>query len=169
MFSDIPCSLVHVDRPAVGSATKRSWHDVEAPGAASNVPDLPRRILFSAAALRASTASLSFKDVTKWVKVDVSGISKDASCCICLCSFEESDVDEPCIRFGSCTGHYFHLSCVNTGSFFRNGFVKCPVCTNIYGKVFPTALWSASTHRNPWPRPSLGANPLFVDASSALY
>mmetsp|Transcript_22195 Transcript_22195/g.53249 ORF Transcript_22195/g.53249 Transcript_22195/m.53249 type:complete len:350 (+) Transcript_22195:81-1130(+) len=94
------------------------------------------RIVYTIAALKASSKGLSFKEVTQWVEAKGADIAAGDACCICQCDFENDPAaPDPFIRFGQCLGHHFHLSCVDNTSLFQGGFVKCPVCSTTYGQI----------------------------------
>eukprot|EP01122_Echinamoeba_exundans_P006298 TRINITY_DN173_c0_g1_i1.p1 TRINITY_DN173_c0_g1~~TRINITY_DN173_c0_g1_i1.p1 ORF type:complete len:599 (+),score=103.80 TRINITY_DN173_c0_g1_i1:103-1899(+) len=83
-----------------------------------------------AAALSAEETAL--KKLTNWKDVADKEIEEKDNCPVCLCSLK--DEGAPVVRLGKCTGHFFHRGCVLLCyQHSKNQFVRCPICTTIYG------------------------------------
>jgi len=62
------------------------------------------------------------KQLTQWEEKD----SVSENCSICLC-----ELDNDVVRLSQCKDHYFHSQCIS--ECFKDGFLKCPLCSIIYG------------------------------------
>jgi deltex-like protein len=85
-------------------------------------------------------------DITSWLNVTYDQIKADErlqksqgllregeteKCTICLCEFELGD-EGGIVRLSRCTGHFFHRDCIELCR-EDNEFLRCPVCSVIYG------------------------------------
>lgn len=79
----------------------------------------------------------ALKKLTAWKEVADKEIEEKDNCPVCLCSLKDTDASDPSttvVRLGKCTGHFFHRGCVLLCyQHSKNQFVRCPICTTIYG------------------------------------
>jgi deltex len=74
----------------------------------------------------------ALKKLTNWKDVADKEIEDKDNCPVCLCALKEDGVQV--VRLGKCMGHFFHRGCVLLCyQHSKNQFVRCPICTTIYG------------------------------------
>jgi len=64
------------------------------------------------------------QELTKWEEIDCKDIVD--TCSICL-----TELQNDVVKLSQCKDHYFHRECISLC--FKDGFLKCPLCSFIYG------------------------------------
>jgi len=64
------------------------------------------------------------QQLTQWEEIDCK--DKQDTCSICL-----TELQNNVVRLSQCKDHYFHKECISLC--FKDGYIKCPLCSLIYG------------------------------------